>query len=166
MSFETSALLLSWVAILLLALAVSGLIRQVHGLANGGARPDSTGLRPGSRAPGLDRLTRDRTGPVLLLFLDTGCRTCAEVLGEAASIRPAQITLRFLYAGPAPATDTPLELHGGQQELFERYDAIVTPFAVLVDAAGRVAWSEPVGSRAALRQLVERATGTPVGGAA
>ena len=35
MSFQTSALILSWIAILLLALVVSGLVRQVHALSNG-----------------------------------------------------------------------------------------------------------------------------------
>lgn len=36
MDFVTSALLLSWVAIALLALVVSGLVRQVHQLSRGG----------------------------------------------------------------------------------------------------------------------------------
>jgi len=44
-SFETSALVVTWVALLLLAFVVAGLVRQVHALSSGaGARPARTGL--------------------------------------------------------------------------------------------------------------------------
>jgi hypothetical protein len=46
-------------------------------------------------------------------------------------------------------------VHGDRADLFARYDAIATPFAVLVDPAGRVIRSEPVGSRTALRRLLD-----------
>jgi hypothetical protein len=156
MSFQTSALILSWVAIALLALVVSGLVRQVHTLSAGPARPaEPVGLAPGAAAPGLDLLAAGASGPVLLLFLSADCRTCTGVLAEAARHTGA-VTLRALYAGPAPATDLPVSVHGGQAALFERYDAIATPFAVLVDPSGRVVRSEPVGSPAALRTLLDR----------
>jgi hypothetical protein len=63
MTFQTSALILSWVAILLLALVVSGLIRQVHALAAGprrvGPRPGAPAAEPvGSRAALRDLLAR------------------------------------------------------------------------------------------------------------
>jgi hypothetical protein len=94
----------------------------------------------------------------LLLFLSADCRTCAGVLDEA--VRHAGrdgVTLRPLYAGPIPAAAAglPVAVHGDQAELFGRYDVIATPFAVLVDQAGRVARSEPVGSPAALRTLLD-----------
>ena len=159
MSFQTSALILSWVAILLLALVVSGLVRQVHALSAGLVRPagpaESVGLAPGAAAPGLDLLAPGAAGPVLLLFLSADCRTCEGVLAEAAR-HAGEVTLRALYAGPAPATDLPVSAHGGQAALFERYDAIATPFAVLVDPSGHVVRSEPVGSPAALRTLLDR----------
>lgn len=165
MSFQTSALIVSWVAILLLALVVSGLVRQVHALSAGLVRPASepVGLRTGATAPGLDLLGADRSGPTLLLFLSADCRTCTGVLAEAASSAGRHgLAVRALYAGPAPAGAggaNGVEAYGGQAELFERYDALATPFAVLVDAAGRVARSEPVGSPAALRTLLDRAGG-------
>jgi hypothetical protein len=53
-------------------------------------------------------------------------------------------------------------------ELFERYDAIATPFAVVIGADRRVLRSEPLGSTAALHSLLaahtpagERTTGEP-----
>lgn len=161
MSFQTSALILSWVAILLLALVVSGLVRQVHalstGLAGPTAPPATVGLRPGAPAPGLDELGA-AGGPLLLLFLSADCRTCAGVLGEAVRHAGGEVALRVLYAGaiPAAAAGLLVPVHGEAAELFDRYDAIATPFAVVVDGAGRVQRSEPVGSPAALRALLER----------
>jgi hypothetical protein len=168
MSFQTSALILSWVAILLLALVVSGLIRQVHALSSGVVRPvESVGLRPGAAAPGLSLLGVGAAGPVLLLFLSADCRTCAAVLDEAVRHAGHGVPLRVLYAGPIPAASAglPVPVHGEAAELFERYDAIATPFAVLVDRSGRVDRSEPVGSAAALRALLDRADAAAGNGA-
>jgi hypothetical protein len=167
MSFQTSALILSWVAILLLALVVSGLIRQVHALsAGGGQRPGSLGPPPGSPAPGIDLLAPDRRRPVVLLFLSENCRTCAEALDEAGRAGPGGVPVRALYAGAGPAAtgDQPVPIDSGQAELFERYDVIVTPFAVVVDRTGRVVSAEPVGSGAALRGVLDRAGALPGGG--
>ncbi|MDO3703064.1 hypothetical protein Q3W71_15445 [Micromonospora sp. C28SCA-DRY-2] len=160
MSFQTSALILSWIAILLLALVVSGLVRQVHALSNGAAgRPGSVGLRPGSAAPGFRDLAPPSPATLVLLFLDSGCATCHHLLDEVAErAAPTDVVLRVLYrhAAPAAATDLPVTVHTEQAELFDRYDAIATPFAVVVDPTGRVRRSEPVGSRAALRHLLDQ----------
>jgi hypothetical protein len=167
MSFQTSGLILSWIAILLLALVVSGLVRQVHALSGSGTLSQgSLGPRPGSRAPALDRLAPDRATPMVLLFLSRDCRTCAEVLEEAGSAGRDGVMLRALYGGEAPAgaVDSGVSVHADQAELFERYDAIVTPFAVVVDRAGRVVRSEPIGSRAAFRGLLDAVGGLPGGG--
>lgn len=148
MSFTTSALIVTWVALLLMALVLSGLVRQVHllskrvGLQRSAYAPSRPGLAPGSPAPGLDRLGRGTEGTVLL-FVSQNCRTCVEVQAEAAGLVGQNGTaLHVLYRD------------GEQAELFDAYDAIATPFAVLIDARGRVVDSEPVGSRAALRALL------------
>jgi hypothetical protein len=163
MSFQTSALILSWFAILLLALVVSGLVRQVHALSTDAPRrPGPIGLRPGAPAPGLDRLAPEHPDTLVLLFLSSDCRTCAAVLDEA--VRNAigdGPAIRALYAGPVPSgmSDLLVAVHGEQADLFERYDAIVTPFAVVIDRGGRVIRSAPLGSAAALRTLLEQAAG-------
>ncbi|MEU5882352.1 hypothetical protein [Spirillospora sp. NPDC047279] len=150
MSFQTSALLLSWVAIVLLALVVAGLVRQVHALGQaaaggGGPRPSPLGLAPGSPAPAFDRL-----GPGLLLFLDVDCGVCADVLEAAGSLgRP----VHAIFAGPAPDTPGVTVLAHEQDGLFAAYAVPATPFAVVVDAGGRVRTAEPVGSPDALRDL-------------
>lgn len=171
MSFQASALILSWVAILLLAFVVSGLVRQVHALSVGTAgRPRQVGPAPGSPAPGFDRLAPEHPATMVLLFLDEDCRTCIEVLDEAAraagAAPDAGVVLRALYLDDVPhrASKAPITVLGGQSELFERYDAIVRPFAVVVDPTGRVTRSEPLGSRGALRTLLAQVA-APTSGA-
>ncbi len=169
MSFQTSALILSWIAILLLALVVSGLVRQVHALSNGTAgRSGSVGLRPGSPAPRFRDLAPPSPATLVLLFLDDGCATCDQLLDEATEqAQRSDGTIRVLYRHTVPprVADLPLTVLGEQAELFDRYDAIATPFAVVVDPTGHIRRSEPVGSRAALRHLLDQsddATGPTV----
>lgn len=173
MSFTTSALILSWVAILLLALVVARLVRQVHELQRGGVRhqPRRVGLAVGEPAPGLQALDPKAGATTLLLFLSPGCSTCREVLTEAIQTSQtsqtsensqnsqAGLEIRVLYAGEAPVGsievgDTSITAYGEQAALFEQYDAVATPFAVLVDDTGRIARSEPLGSRDAARRLL------------
>ncbi|MCF6525793.1 hypothetical protein [Streptomyces sp. JJ36] len=204
MDFLTSALLLTWVAVLLLALVVSGLVRQVHQLSReAAAAPGHTarppGLPPGSTAPGVAALLGDETprDGAVLLFLSAGCRTCTEVLAEAARWaagrpggppavsdghpgtdprptpegtlaaggRPATPApaVRALYAGPVPEAERhpAVPATGDRPDLFTRYDAVATPFAVVVDEAGRVRDSAPLGSAAALTGLLDTAFPPP-----
>ncbi|MEU5790291.1 hypothetical protein ABZ754_21510 [Micromonospora purpureochromogenes] len=159
MSFQTSALILSWIAILLLALVVSGLVRQVHALSTGTVgRPGSVGLRPGSPAPRFRDLAPPSPATLVLLFLDPGCATCDQLLAAAAEhARRTDVVLRVLYRDTVPprAADLPMTVLGEQADLFDRYDAIATPFAVVIDATGRIRRSEPVGSGVALRHLLD-----------
>lgn len=149
MSFQTSALLLSWVAILLLALVVAGLIRQVHALSGTGrtapARP-APGPETGVAAPGFDRL-----GPGLVLFLDRDCGICEEVLALA------EPPLRAVFAGPAPDSAAPgvTVLANEGDRLFEDYRVPATPFAVVLTDDGRVGRAAPVGSPGSLRELLQ-----------
>ncbi|WP_405110261.1 hypothetical protein OG559_30105 [Micromonospora sp. NBC_01405] len=169
MSFQTSALILSWIAILLLALTVSGLVRQVHALSSGTVqrRRESVGLRPGAAAPGFARLAPVAPEvPLVLLFLEPDCGTCTEVLAEAnGHVDRPGLEFRVLYrdAPSAQAAGLPITVLGGQAELFERYDVLATPFATVVDRAGRVLRAEPLGSRAALRRLLDEID-SPSGG--
>ncbi|GIH07806.1 hypothetical protein Rhe02_58730 [Rhizocola hellebori] len=158
MGFQTSALILSWVAILLLALVVSGLVRQVHQLSSTAVRrPEPVGLPLGAPAPAFSTLAPQSPATLVLLFLQPGCGTCAELLDEAGRHDREALEFRALYRGQVPpeAADLPLTTLGDQADLFERYDAIATPFGVVVDQGGRVLRSEPVGSRAALRHLLQ-----------
>ena len=159
MSFQTSALVVTWAALLLLALVVSGLVRQVHALSREPRRAQRLGPRPGSPAPGLGRLGAQP--PAVLLFLSEDCHTCAEVLAEAGRLVGDRTPVHALYAQAPPVSASPavtptVTVHGGQADLFDGYDAVVTPFAVVVGRDGRVERSEAIGSAAALRTLLNR----------
>jgi hypothetical protein len=160
MSFQTSALILSWIAILLLALVVSGLVRQVHALSNGTVgRPGSLGLGPGSPAPRFRDLAPPSPATLVLLFLDHGCSICDQLLDEVVEqLQRTDVVLRILYRDTVPpqAADLSMTVLGEQADLFDRYDAIASPFAVVIDATGRIQRSEPVGSRLALRHLLDQ----------
>ncbi|MQA24057.1 MAG: hypothetical protein GEU94_00995 [Micromonosporaceae bacterium] len=158
MSFQTSALILSWVAILLLALVVSGLVRQVHALSSGAGRSRPAGPPLGATAPGFEWLRPEPPAPMVLLFLDADCGVCAEVLDEAGRHRGMRWRALYRTAAPADAaplgSDTPIPSYGHQAELFDRHDVIAAPYGVVVGADGRVLAAETVGSRAALRGLL------------
>jgi hypothetical protein len=165
MSFQTSALILSWIAILLLALMVSGLVRQVHALSTSNVgRSGPVGLRPGSPAPRFRDLAPPSPATLVLLFLDHGCATCDQLLDEVAEeAQRTHAVLRVLYRDtvPAQATELPVTVLGEQADLFDRYDAIATPFAAVIDETGRIQRSEPLGSRMALRRLLDQIANRP-----
>ena len=150
MSFQTSALIVTWVALLLLAFVVAGLVRQVHALSSG-ARPVAEGLRTGDPAD-LGRF--GVAGPAVLLFLRSTCHTCVEALAETVEAAGDRLTVVALYEGPAPAPTPGVVALADQGHLFAGYGALATPFAVLAGADGRITAAAPVGSRAAVRALL------------
>ncbi|WP_328907589.1 hypothetical protein OG230_33930 [Streptomyces sp. NBC_00234] len=171
MDFTTSALIASWAAIALLALVVSGLIRQVHQLSRTQPhRPGRVGITPGAPAPGLAAGSLDPAAldglvapgrAALLLFLDADCGTCGQVLAEADAwtVRQGDAAapqVLGLYAGAGGRADAgavPVRDH--RPELFTAYDIPATPYAVAIDPEGRIARSEPLGSPTALLRLLD-----------
>ena len=151
MSFQTSALLVTWVALLLMAFVVAGLVRQVHALSSGTAARPVAGFRTGDRAD-LTRL--GVTGPAVLLFLRSTCHTCVEALAETVEVAGDGLTVVALYEGPAPEERPGVTAFGDQGHVFATYGALATPFAVLVGADGRIIAAAPVGSRTAVRELL------------
>lgn len=167
MDFVTSALLASWAAIALLAFVVAGLIRQVHHLSRAGAGrstpPQRAGIEPGRPAPGIGELVDGGSGAVLLFLSDT-CPTCEDVLAAASDWAEREggdqgngPAIRALYADASVTAtgSSAVPVLAGRVDLFEAYDALATPYAVIVDTTGRVARSEPVGSPSALLELLD-----------
>ena len=159
MSFETTALLVTWVALVLLALVVAGLVRQVHHLAQGPRTPEM-GLAPGSRAPGLDRIGAEPGQATLLLFLSEDCPACQDVFQEALGMRAGPAT-RAIFAEEPVVADPPVHLRvlPGMGELFTAYQVPATPYGVIVGADGRVRTAEPVGSVRGLHALMAEVGG-------
>lgn len=171
MDFVTSALIASWIAIALLAFVVAGLVRQVHQLSRSGtggrgAPPQRAGIEPGRPAPGIGEIAGEGRTAVLLFLSDT-CSTCEQVLAVANDwVEGAGgdgPVVRAVYAEPSvSAAGSAVPVLAGRVDLFEAYDALATPYAVIVDTAGRVARSEPVGSPSALLELLNPELPGPV----
>jgi hypothetical protein len=159
MSFETTALLVTWVALVLLALVVAGLVRQVHQLTQG-PRARELGLPAGSPAPALDILAAETGQATLLLFLSEDCPVCHDVFEEALGLTGGPAT-RAIFAEEAIGGDPPANMRvlPGQQDLFTEYKVPATPYVVIVGADGRVRTAEPVGSVRGLHNLVTEAGG-------
>lgn len=162
MSFETTALLVTWVAIVLLALVVAGLVRQVHHLTRAPRTPD-VGLTTGMPAPDLDRLAPEPGRPTLLLFLGAECPACHDVFEEALGQTEGPPTRALFFDDALDVTppDNMLVL-ADQGDLFQTYQVPATPYAVLVGADGRIRMAEPVGSVRALHALIVQAGGRVV----
>jgi hypothetical protein len=158
LSFEATALLLAWVAIVLLAFAMSGLLRQVHALTTGAAqtRPQ-VGPAVGSQAPAVLLDGNGSSRPSALLFVDGHCETCGEILPEIERIARAEGTPRLALLFP----DTAQTVRGGavkvfqhQAALFDRFRIPATPFGVMVGTDGTVIAAEPIGSTTSLREFL------------
>jgi hypothetical protein len=159
--FDTTLLLVTWLAIVLLALGLSGLLRQVHQISKTLRQGlPSTGPPIGLAAPRLtdDDLTGSWSEPSLLLFADKNCTACAQVLPVFAALaQDSQDGLRFVsvFAGSRP----PMDLDGlvvldHAAGAFQRFGVNITPFAVFVGREGRVRAAAPAGSPERLKQFV------------
>lgn len=159
MSFETTALLVTWAALALLALVVAGLVRQVHHLTRPPRTPELS-LGTGVAAPAMDRLFPEPGQATVLLFLGDECPACEDVFQEALSLTGAP-PMRAIFADGALDGEPPANLRilTGQAEMFETYQIPATPFAVIVGADGRIRRAEPVGSVHTLHVLAAEAGG-------
>lgn len=143
MTFTTAALLLSWVAIALLALGFAGLMRQLGELH----RSVSTGTGPSaSLAPSLSGLALPATGDLaalrphgggLVLFVSPGCSSCeATMTAVAEAADPGTVVV--VSSGPCPASG-PLAASRCVPDalpLLERLSVPGTPYLVDVGADG------------------------------
>jgi hypothetical protein len=94
-----------------------------------------------------------------------GAGAAAGPPAQRAGIEPGRRApaMRAVYAERSvTAADSAVPVLTGRVDLFEAYDALATPYAVLVDATGRVARSEPLGSTSALLELLDSALPGPV----
>jgi methylamine dehydrogenase accessory protein MauD len=106
--------------------------------------------------------------PVLLLFTDPGCGPCNALLPRVAELQRDQagaVTVAVLTRGSAEEYRAKAREHGvsgvlldGVLEVYNAYQAIGTPGAVLVDAAGRIA-SPVVGGSEAIEGLIAQVLG-------
>lgn len=159
MTFEMTALILSWGAILLMGLALSGIVRQVRyltSIATPGAGPYAHLL--GKPAPSVTRSTTEAK-PQVLLFVNAECEVCEERLKELDQIAQSSPNVAFgaLFAGPLNGfRSRHLKMHPEQDLLFEAMKIPITPFGIATRTDGVISFASPIGSADALKQLVAR----------
>jgi len=154
-SFMATALVLAWVAIILLTLSVAGLMRQVHLLLTERAAEGA----PAPAYPGVPTVPADLIaagGERIVLFASTTCVACTEVMpvlldacrGDDRSCLVVTSSTRH------PEWPDGLTYRENAADLFERFGIVATPHALrIVDTT--VVASAPVGSVAALRALID-----------
>jgi hypothetical protein len=163
MSFTMSALLVTWLAIALLAFAMSGLVRQVHALASSQAAHPRIGPPVGTVLPELNGTLRAShpTNPTLLLFSEATCSTCAELLPELAQLATEHheaIQVGVFFRGRRTPIDGPtVETFENQSKVFDRLGISAVPYAIVTSPQGVVLDSQLTGSVALLRHLVNSA---------
>lgn len=160
MSFTASALVLAWLAIVLLALGLAGLLRQVNVLTrqvDSGAGPTGA-ARPGAGARGA-RTTRDLLGfrlpateasrllrghpGVVVVFVAPGCSSCGQTLDLLAAdplVEGGELAVTVVSTGSCPpATGRPgWDCVPQGRELLDRLLVPATPYLVALDPEGTV----------------------------
>lgn len=161
MSIEGTALVLAWVAITLLALAMAGILRQVHALALGSVGSASViGLVPGSQAPLLEgEPWRQATA---IFFADADCEACGKLLpvySEYASQSHSKTEWVTVFSGAAKkdVASHAVRTVVHSPASFAAYKIPVTPFGVAVDERGIVLDARPLGNEEALHRFAQAA---------
>jgi thiol-disulfide isomerase/thioredoxin len=170
MSFETALLVLAWIAILLLALAMSGLMRQIHVLqAHGPGRSESLGPRPGTRVSSILFGPEFADRPVLAVFAEAACKSCEVILPElerlATSLNGHANVLVVTKEAAESLPATKLKVVRSPQA-FSELGIRFVPIALALSQEGIVLGAEPVGSEELLKRFVRKFQATALGGAA
>lgn len=158
MTFQGTALLLAWVAIVLLAFAMSGLLRQIYALSaqRGTSGTAVIGPSPGSSVRDLLGLLGGEPRATALFFVDTHCEACSELLPELDRLATVQSDVRVAAVfreGAAGYGDAAFSVLEAQEPLFRRLSVSATPFGLLATADGTVTASQPIGSSSQLRDF-------------
>jgi len=152
MSLTFLMVLVSWFAIVLMALGMAGLLRQVRDLTR--RLEDPGALVPsGPRiVDELDSLTLQHDQSVVL-FASANCKACGEVLPAFSRLHPRFPALNFVCMFDGAANGQVAETREHEYQLltnmapaFVRLSIPVTPFAVITNDRNLVVQAAPVGS--------------------
>lgn len=163
LDFETSALALSWVAIVLLAFSMAGILRYVHLVVEDRNKGVIVGPAVGTKLASVEGLTNGIGSRLsLLMFLDTNCEACEWVLPQLdrVPIQEDGISIRALYRGAVgeeELSDSPVEVLQKQNDIFRRLGVTATPFGLGITPSGHVVAADVIGSPATLQSFVAQA---------
>lgn len=156
MTIEQTALILAWVAILLLAFAMSGLARQMVSLHAQGQQPAkrTSGIAVGSVAP-VGHLA-DSDTPTVLFFAEEGCSTCEALwpLLEQLARRQPDVAWIALYTTETGHESSAVSVRTRSAEEFLAFRVHLTPYVVSIDGAGVIRFAEPVATDVGLEMAV------------
>lgn len=164
MSFQTSALILAWVAITLLALGFAGLLRQVMLLSSRRLGGDGAGASQGTGSSGgTARSTRDLVGfrlpaggelaalpdphahRTVVAFVSPGCPSCTQTLQGLAGVpdvAAGSVAVVAVSTGSCEPAQAALDGTGRcipqGRPLLDQLHVPVTPYLVAVDASGTI----------------------------
>ncbi|MGH3978698.1 MAG: hypothetical protein ACRDRZ_06820 [Pseudonocardiaceae bacterium] len=150
MSLMAAALVLAWICLVLLALAMAGLLRQVRELQADVAELSTQGSRPlvGRRVDAL--ATGSRT---VLLVLAPGCgfcepayRTAVALAGDHPDTRFEALSFRAVDWPTSPAVAVRVD-----ERLFAELDVPWAPALLIADTQGTVVAARPIQSTGELR---------------
>lgn len=163
MSFTASALVVSWAAIGLLALAMGGLLRQVRELSR---KLESPGMPLESDAPRVvtelgELELSSPDAATFVLFVDANCSSCREVVPHFATLAASMPHVNFVtmyerdaIVGVASGSAAVLT---DASVAFARLRIPMTPFVAVAGHDFEVVKAAPVGSTALLDEFVASA---------
>jgi len=164
MSFEMSALLLTWVVVALLALAMGGMLRHVRTLTQ---QVQGQAMRPrgpviGSVFPSPASARGNGNGEVIV-FLRSECHPCEALIPEIRRLSSAQFgpKVTAVFREDRPESDLGnAQVLEHQAPLFETVGVSTTPYAVVVGPQQTVIAARPIGSPSALVELLHSIEGS------
>ena len=163
MSLTATAIVLSWVAIIVLAAAFAGLLARVHLLEQRlapGAAAGTSGAGPAVGAPappvpGVEGL--DEVGAVLV-FADRACGSCLRVLPTAVDAgTDAGVPVHVLWSSATAVTNgspSGVTHHPDAGAAYVAYGVVAAPWLVVVAPDGRIAATGAAGSVARAAELL------------
>jgi hypothetical protein len=145
MTTTTAALVLAWIAIVLLTLATAGLLRRVEHLSSRSTLPiePTHGPSRGLQLP-MSTYLKDFEGgrtEVLLLFASPSCATCQAAIDAIVAAQPAGlragVVIREADTGPLDVPDGWVSLPSAL-ELFQIMRVPATPYLVKLGPDGTI----------------------------
>jgi thiol-disulfide isomerase/thioredoxin len=161
MSFQSAALLLAWIAIVILAFALAGLLRSVRALV-AGRTPHTlrVGPAPGASLAEIVDVAELGSGrPTVLLFADESCSVCKAVFPKFNDLAETYRELSFglMVSGETNGFRSEhVVVRASQQSLFDALAIRMTPFALSLNQDGTILEAEPAGSNERLESMVRR----------